>query len=646
VLADETTIEREVMAPGDVWFMRRIFPYLAHDSKVEGVVITFADITERKAINSALEAAKLEAERANAAKSRFLAAASHDLRQPLQALTLLKELLGQIVTGERAIDLLSRFDQTLRALSGMLDVLLNINQIEAGAVMPKVAIFPVNEVLDRLRDEFAYMAQARNLALHILPSEAWVESDLRLLEQIIRNLLGNAVKYTHAGKILLGCRRRGTDIRIEVWDTGIGIEADQLHAIFDEFHQIDNAARERSLGLGLGLSIVQRLGHLLRHDIDVRSVPGKGSVFAITVPSRQNAPAPLLVAAAPADLRAAIPHPGAEIVIVEDDPDLLDLLTQLLRAQGHVVRCATDAASAIKLITAGAVRPEILLTDYNLPAGQSGIDLLSTLRGLLRQELPAIILTGDISSDALAHISRRDCLLLSKPVEPQELILAIERLCPRRLALPASSLSEAEAQATPVTYVIDDEPQIRTAMRELLVGYGRAVEDFDSAETFLAAYRPGEAGCLLVDAHLPGMSGIELLGTLRARGDHMPVILITGDGDVGLAVDAMRAGACEFIEKPVGRIELLASIDRATHQSHDLRLKDAAQSDAASRVAGLTARQREVMGMVLAGHPSKNIAADLGISQRTVENHRAEIMHRMGVKSIPELARKVLVAEV
>ena len=646
VLAEETSIEREVMAPGEVWFMRRIFPYLTHDGKVEGVVITFADITERMVINNALEAAKLEAERANAAKSRFLAAASHDLRQPLQALTLLKELLGQIVTGERATDLLSRFDQTLRALSGMLDVLLNINQIEAGAVMPKVATFPVSEVLDRLRDEFTYMAQARNLTLRILPSEAWVESDLRLLEQMIRNLLGNAVKYTHQGHILLGCRRRGQDIRIEVWDTGIGIETDQLNAIFDEFHQIDNAARERSLGLGLGLSIVQRLGRLLGHAIDVRSVPGKGSVFAITVPSRDNTPAPLLVAAASAASSETTHHPGAEIVIVEDDPDLLDLLAQLLRAQGHIVRCAADAAAAIKLIATGAVKPEILLTDYNLPAGQSGIDLLATLRGLLGQDLPGIILTGDISTDALANIAGGNCLRLSKPVEPQELVLAIERLCPRLLAPSPSGLPEAAAQAIPVTYVIDDEPQIRTAMRELLVGFGRAVEDFDSAETFLAAYRPGGTGCLLVDAHLPGMSGIELLGALRARGDHLPVILITGDGDVGLAVDAMRAGACEFIEKPVGRIELLASIDRATHQSHDLRIKDAAQSDAASRVAGLTARQKEVMGMVLAGHPSKNIAADLGISQRTVENHRAEIMHRMGVRSIPELARKVLVAEV
>ena len=646
VLADELAIDREIMAPGDVWFVRRIFPYRTHDGLVEGVVITFADITERKHISSVLEAAKLEAERANAAKSRFLAAASHDLRQPLQALTLLKELLAQTVTGIRAADLLSRFDQTLRALSGMLDVLLNINQIEAGAINPKVAAFPVSQVLDRLRDEATYMAQARGLKLRIMPCSAWVDSDPRLLEQMIRNLLGNAVKYTRHGRVVLGCRHRDGALRIEVWDTGIGIEPDQLSAIFEEFHQVDNAARERSQGLGMGLSIVQRLGHLLGHAVDVRSIPGKGTVFAITVPCRRASPAvPAGVEVAAAGPTPTV-HPRLEVVIVEDDPDLLDLLAQLLRSQGHNVRCAPDATTALALIAGGAVRPEMLLTDYNLPGGQSGIALLTQVRAMLGQNLPAIILTGDISTEAIAMIDGGDCIRLSKPVEPQALAQAMDRLSPKALATSPPSGPAGAQPIVPITYVVDDEPQIRLSIRELLMGHGQIVEDFDSAEAFLDAYRPGGAGCLLVDAHLPGMSGIGLLAHLRARGDRMPVILITGDGDVGLAVEAMRAGACEFIEKPVGRAELLASIDRATDQSHGIRIADEAQADATARVAELTARQRQVMDMVLAGHPSKNIAADLGISQRTVENHRAEIMHRMAVKSIPELARKVLVAEV
>lgn len=290
VLAHETPIEREVSVPDDIWFLRRIFPYRAHDNRVEGVVITFADITERKQIAKALEASKLEADRANVAKSRFLAAASHDLRQPLQSLTLLQELLAQTVKGEKPQKLIARLEQTLGAMSGMLNALLDINQIEAGVVEAKPVAFPISDLLDRLRDEFTYLAQARGLSLHILPCTAIVESDPRLLEQMIRNLLGNALKYTKRGKILLGCRRRGKELRIEVWDSGIGIAEDELHAIFDEFHQIDNAARERSRGLGLGLSIVQRLGHLLGHDIDVRSVPGKGSTFAIAVPCLADDP--------------------------------------------------------------------------------------------------------------------------------------------------------------------------------------------------------------------------------------------------------------------------------------------------------------------------------------------------------------------
>ena len=644
VLDNEATIEREVCAPGNTWFVRRIFPYRALDSRIEGVVITFADITDRKLTTSALEEAKLEAERANAAKSRFLAAASHDLRQPLQALALLKDFLAPNVTGDTAAELLARFDKTLGALSGMLDVLLNISQIEAGAVQPELTVFPVGEMLDRLRGEFVALAEARDLTLRLMPSAAWVESDPRLLEQMVRNLLGNAVKYTLTGHVLLGCRRRGNDLRIEVWDTGIGIETTQLESIFEEFHQVDNPARESGLGLGLGLSIVRRLGRLLRHPVDVRSVPGRGSAFAITVPRRKGAmrlPSPPLPAPEP----DPIARPSA-IMVVEDDPELLDLMAQLLRRNGHVVSTARDAAGALRLIAGGAIRPDMLLTDYNLPSGQTGIELLIALRAGLHRPLPAIVLTGDISTATKAIIADADCVHLKKPAAPAVLLRAIEQLCPAVPASTAAAHSATSMESSPVTYVIDDEPHVCAAIRDLLTSHGRAVEDFGSAEDFLAVYRPGRPGCLLVDAHLPGLSGIGLLDELRTRGDHLPVILITGDGDIGLAVAAMRAGACDFITKPVGRDALLDSIDRATEQSHSTNIGDVAKAEAAACFAALTGRQKEVMAMVLAGHPSKNIAADLGISQRTVENHRAEIMRRMDVRSLPELARKVLILEV
>ena len=173
---------------------------------------------------------------------------------------------------------------------------------------------------------------------------------------------------------------------------------------------------------------------------------------------------------------------------------------------------------------------------------------------------------------------------------------------------------------------------------------GRAVADFPSCEAFLAAYRPGTDACLLVDAYLPGMSGLELLQRLRDQGDRLPAIMITGNSDVPIAVAAMKAGAADFIEKPIGASELLASIERALEQSRDTTKLSAAREAAARCLAGLTSRQREVMDMVLAGYPSKNIAADLGISQRTVENHRAAIMKKSGTKSLPALARLALAA--
>ena len=639
VLADHALIEREISAPNETWFLRRVFPYRAHDGNVEGVVITFADTTDRMLTAKALEVAKVEAERANIAKSRFLAAASHDLRQPLQSLTLIQELLAQAVHDEKLTKLIARQGQTLAAMSGMLNALLDINQIEAGVVEAKPVIFPIADVLDRLRDEFSYLAQSRNLSLHILPSAALVHSDPTLLTQMIRNLLGNAIKYTKRGKVLLGCRRRGDRLFIEVWDSGIGIAADQLHAIFEEFHQVDNAARERSLGLGLGLSIVQRLGHLLGHDVDVRSKPDTGSVFTIKLPS-PVAPPPIAVRTEP----QADPAPGmhrrtCKIVVVDDDPDVVELLGQVLKSAGHIVRTAADAATALTLVAGGAIKPELLLTDYNLPGGIDGLDLLRRLRAGLPGGLPAIVLTGDISSEALARIATEDCIQLSKPVKPQDLIAAIERLLTATQPSSSPRIGAAGLDAAPVAYVIDDDTDILATIRDVLEADGQLVEGFASAEAFLAAYRPGRDGCLLVDAHLPGMSGVALIEDLRARGDHLPAILITGSSDIGLAVDAMRTGACDFIEKPVSRVELLASIARAIDQSHDLRLVDAAREDAAAHVGDLTARQREVMDLVLAGHPSKNIAADLGISQRTVENHRAAMMHKMAASSLPHLAR-------
>ncbi|MDQ2764805.1 MAG: PAS domain-containing protein, partial [Pseudomonadota bacterium] len=363
VLKGATAIEHEIEAPDGSWFMRRILPYHTRDQKVEGVVITFTNITERKSSAKALDASKREAELANIAKSRFLAAASHDLRQPLQSLSLVQALLARSVEGEKPAKLVTRLGQTLDAMTGMLNALLDINQIEAGVVQPEPMNFMLDDLFNRMRDEFADQAEVQHLKLRVRTCGLRVHSDPRLLEQMVRNLLANAMKYTRTGRILLGCRKTGTNMRIEIWDTGIGIAKDELHAIFDEFHQVNNAARERSKGLGLGLSIVQRLGALLGHDIGVRSKLGRGSVFSVEVPLATHD-------TASADISIDKPHQAEKtgtIVIVEDDPDVRDLLEQLLAANGHRVRAAADGTAALALVAKGAIRPDLVLADYNLP---------------------------------------------------------------------------------------------------------------------------------------------------------------------------------------------------------------------------------------------------------------------------------------
>ncbi len=426
VLHKLDAIDREIETTKGVWFVRRILPYLADDGKVEGVVITFTDISERKEIRQALEEAKQVADRANVAKSRFLAAASHDLRQPLQTLVLLQGLLAKSVAEPKAQQLVVRVDETLGAMSGMLNTLLDINQIEAGTVHAEISTFPVNELLERLREEFSYHADAKRLQLRLVSCGAAIASDPVLLEQMLRNLISNALKYTQTGKVLIGCRRRSGHLRIEVWDSGVGINAADLLTVFDEYHQVDNAARERSRGLGLGLSIVKRLGDLLDHSVEVRSVPGKGSVFSIEIAELSKH-----TAAAPRKARgpiAATDHRTGNILLIDDDPEVRELLEVLLNEDGHHVTAAHDGPTALKLARQTKKKPDLILSDYNLPGGLNGVEVTGKLRELIGGHVPIIILTGDISTAALRDIADHDCEQLNKPVKSKVLSQTIQRL--------------------------------------------------------------------------------------------------------------------------------------------------------------------------------------------------------------------------
>jgi len=296
------------------------------------------------------------------------------------------------------------------------------------------------------------------------------------------------------------------------------------------------------------------------------------------------------------------------------------------------------------------------------------LQVAARLRQLLGRQVPVIILTGDTATDTLRAIAAEECVHMHKPVRMRDLVDTMNRLLPSAArgaaardvspSMPATPIpaSPALVSAAPpapahltavpgeTVYVVDDDRMVREQIRALLELEGVAVQDFVSAESFLAAYRRGAPGCLLLDVYLPGKSGLELVHQLRQSGHALPVVMVTGKGDVLMAVQSMKAGALDFIEKPVAPQQLLNAVERALAEGREAGRLLAWREDAAHHVAGLTARQREIMTMVLAGHPSKNIAADLGISQRTVENHRAAIMKRTATRSLPALARLALAA--
>ena len=504
----------------------------------------------------------------------------------------------------------------------------------------------MNELLQRLQGEFAFHAQAQGLTLHVVPCGLSISTDPRLLEQMIRNLLSNALKYTKTGKVLLGCRRRKNQVSIEIWDTGIGIPVKEQQAIFEEYHQLDNSARERSRGLGLGLSIVKRLGILLDHRVTVRSQHGRGSGFSIEIklPPVVSAPLQSLKHSEEPTAPKTPANKKRTILVVEDDVAVSELLQLLLEGEGDTVLAALDGIRALELLAAGDIHPDVVITDFNLPNGMDGLELAVKLREKLQRQLPIIVLSGNISTGLLREIAEQNCVHLNKPVKLDKLTSTIAQMLTIKPTLPASIIVPTDHPDKASIFVVDDDHLIREALCSVFADAGHDCASFNSSESFLATYTAGREGCLLIDAYLPGMSGLELIQHLRKMGNNLPAIMITGNSDVSMAVEAMKAGASDFIEKPIGSAELIASVERALDQTRDSGKREAWNKAAAKHIAELTPRQREIMDMVVAGHPSKNIAADLKISQRTVENHRAAVMERTGCKSIPALARLALAA--
>jgi PAS domain S-box-containing protein len=385
------------------------------------------DITERKQSEDALREAHREAERANRAKSRFLAAASHDLRQPLQAAHLFAAALRIGLRERGDLELLGSIEDALKSANELLDALLDVSRLDAGVLAPQFRDFAVADLLDQIETEFSEAAREKRLALRVLPSSATVRTDPLLLGRILRNLVSNALRYTHRGRVLIGCRRVGDRLAIDVLDTGIGIAADKTERIFEEFYQIGNPERDRTRGLGLGLAIVAGLAKLLDHPVQVRSEPGRGSLFRVLVPLAE--PQTETVSAPSSPAIAAGPRPsGALLLAIDDDPGQLEAMKALFGRWGYRVLAVESAPAALaKLAQTGRV-PNAIIADYRLRDGLTGADAIGSIRERLGHKVPGLILTGDTEPARIAEASASGFELLHKPIEAHRLQEAIERL--------------------------------------------------------------------------------------------------------------------------------------------------------------------------------------------------------------------------
>ena len=390
------------------------------------VAAALRDVTERKRIQTELMQAREAADRANLAKSRFLATASHDLRQPLQTLSLLNGTLRRVVRDPLAGEAVAQQGQAIDAMSRLTNALLDISKLESGAIRADPSDFAVAALFEEMRKEFASVAASKGLELRIETAASTAHSDPSLVGQILRNLVSNAIKYTQRGWVRLSSVPSPAGVRLEVADSGIGIPADHLPYIYDEFYQVGVASNTSREGYGLGLSIVQRLVRLLGLKLEVQSEVGRGSTFVLEMPAgsrdaRQGiamAPTP-----APAEARAASAH----IMLVDDDEGVRNATAMLLRVEGFEVSCAACLAEANEVLRK-LPRIDLVIADYHLQKGVTGIDVIAAARTVAGEQLAAVLVSGDTSS-TLRDVKSTDRLrIASKPIQADELLSLITEL--------------------------------------------------------------------------------------------------------------------------------------------------------------------------------------------------------------------------
>jgi CheY-like chemotaxis protein len=393
---------------------------------------TLVDALELRFRNAALvgdlRAQKAIAEQASLAKSRFLASASHDLRQPVHALGMFVGALRGLKLPARGRTLVAHIDASVAAMDSLFTSLLDISRLDAGVVEARLQPVAVLPLMARVCRDLSAEAAAKGLELVLAPTTLVVVSDPVHLERILRNLIGNAVRYTAHGRVLAGARREGRDrVRLEVWDTGPGIDEAHRDAVFEEFYQLGNPDRDRSKGLGLGLPIVRRLALILGHGLSLDSRPGRGAVFRLSM--ARAAPGEALAAAATAPAASLEAQPSV-VLVIDDESAIRVGMTELLSGWGHHALAAADAEEALALTARAGVRPDLIVSDYRL-RGEDGIAAIHRLRGVFG-DTPAILLTGDTAPERLREAEASGYPLLHKPVAHGRLRAAVTNLLRKR----------------------------------------------------------------------------------------------------------------------------------------------------------------------------------------------------------------------
>lgn len=380
-------------------------------------------------LNAALAIAKSQADEASLDKTRFIAAASHDILQPLNAARLYASALGERPLEGSDAEIAQRIDTSLGAVEDIFKTLVDISRMDAGRLEPDIDAVPLTELFEQLKIEFEPVAVGKGLRLSVLDTREWVKTDEKLLRRILQNLIGNALKYTASGRVLVGVRRRGGQREIQVWDTGPGIPPDKQDEIFKEFRRLDETAGS-ARGIGLGLSIVERIGRVLNHRIGVRSAPGHGACFSVTVPSSAA------MARTSRDERATSGGPltGARVLCIENEPVVLDGMTTLLRGWGcRVIGVASEAEALETLRQQDETAIDVILADYHLDAG-TGDDAIRAVRAHLGTEVPGVIITADHTPDVQRNLRQSGSIVLRKPVKAGALRALIMQYSRRPLA--------------------------------------------------------------------------------------------------------------------------------------------------------------------------------------------------------------------